>query len=117
MPAWDAETENLAYEAYEVLRDALGPFAAREPGMTPGVAVARYLDALHQVDTEALETRYDNARLVADDLAGRMVYEAYCRAVGGVSVHGETLPGWDELRRNNPVVTSAWIAVGREKNA
>lgn len=41
---------------------------------------------------------------------GRVNYEAYTRAVDGKSVHGETLPTWDEISQHNPTVAAAWCA-------
>lgn len=37
---------------------------------------------------------------------GRAAYEAYCTSVGGKSVTGADLPGWDDL---GAVVQSGWM--------
>jgi hypothetical protein len=43
---------------------------------------------------------------------GQVAYEAYCKAVGGVSVHGDRLWNWDEMRERNPKVAEAWNVAG-----
>jgi hypothetical protein len=54
----------------------------------------------------------DPAPLVGAGL-GRIAYEAYSAAVGGVSVHGDALPSWDEQVSSNPSVAAAWCAAGQ----
>jgi hypothetical protein len=39
---------------------------------------------------------------------GRVAYEAYAKAVGGVSVRGDRLWTWDEMAEHNPKVAQAW---------
>lgn len=43
---------------------------------------------------------------------GQTAYEAYCKAVGGVSVHGDPLPTWVEQQENKPDVADAWQQAG-----
>jgi len=44
---------------------------------------------------------------------GRIAYEAYSAAVGGVSVHGDELPSWDEQVSSKPDIAAAWCAAGQ----
>lgn len=39
--------------------------------------------------------------------AGKIAYEAYVDSVGGVSVHGEPLPGWAD---QSDKIRAAWNA-------
>lgn len=39
---------------------------------------------------------------------GKVNYEAYCIAVGGVSHNGDKLPTWYEMLRDNPKIANAW---------
>jgi hypothetical protein len=41
---------------------------------------------------------------------GQIAYEAYVADCGGVSVHGEPLPNWDDQA---PAVRSHWEVAGR----
>lgn len=50
------------------------------------------------------------AQGATSDFWGRVNYEAYVGAVGGVSVRGDDLPTWDEMVERNPKVAAAWIA-------
>lgn len=43
---------------------------------------------------------------------GRCAYEAYSAKVGGRSVHGDTLPTWDEMSENSPAIAEAWQEAG-----
>lgn len=45
---------------------------------------------------------------------GKINYEAYCKAVGGVSVNGDILWTWDELCERKPVVANAWRYAANE---
>lgn len=38
---------------------------------------------------------------------GQAAYEAYVKSCGGVSVHGETLPSWED---QDPVIKVHWHA-------
>lgn len=42
---------------------------------------------------------------------GKIAYETYCEAVGGVSVHGEKLWTWVEMCERNVKVAQAWRLV------
>jgi hypothetical protein len=44
---------------------------------------------------------------------GEIAYNAYCSAVGGRSVHGESLPSWAEQRERRPEIAEAWIKAAR----
>lgn len=48
-----------------------------------------------------------------DTVGGRAAYTTYAEAVGGVSVHGDRLWSWDEMRENNPKVAEAWNLAAR----
>jgi hypothetical protein len=42
---------------------------------------------------------------------GKVNYEAYCKAVGGVSrFTGDKLPTWEEQVERQPEIAKAWIA-------
>jgi hypothetical protein len=43
---------------------------------------------------------------------GKVAYEAYCKHVGGVSVHGDQLWSYDEMRERNPKAAEAWNRAG-----
>lgn len=42
-----------------------------------------------------------------DDL-GKVAYERYCLAVGGVAFNGDPLPTWAEQVERNPQIAEAW---------
>lgn len=44
---------------------------------------------------------------------GRLAYEAYLAAVGGVSVNGDDLPSWDEQVSSKPDIAAAWCAAAQ----
>jgi hypothetical protein len=48
-----------------------------------------------------------------DTRGGRVAYETYSAAVGGVSVRGDQLWTWDEMREKNPKVAEAWNLAAR----
>ena len=54
----------------------------------------------------------DPAPLVGVGL-GEVAYEAYRKAVDGVSVHGDPLPSWAVQTENNPHVAAAWCVAAQ----
>jgi hypothetical protein len=76
-----------------------------------------------QPGTWAWPPRQPGAAVVAVDAKARasheglVAYEAYCAAVGGVSVRNEPLPTYDEMRERNPRVAEAWNRAGEAVGA
>lgn len=56
---------------------------------------------------------------VTDDELGGLAYETYCKAVGGKSFNGDTLPTWDEMKKaaatdsKKENIVIAWKRAGR----
>lgn len=50
-----------------------------------------------------------------EELAG-ILYQTYCRCVGGVAFNGDPLPGWSEFRQDlkKKKQSDAWIQVAKE---
>jgi hypothetical protein len=44
---------------------------------------------------------------------GRTAYEAYAEAVGGVTVAGQEMWSWADMRQGRPDVADAWVASAR----
>lgn len=48
-----------------------------------------------------------------DGMLGRVAYEAYCDAVGGVAFNGDALPSWEQQCERSPRIAQAWRCAGR----
>lgn len=44
---------------------------------------------------------------------GRTAYEAYAEATGGVTVAGQAMWSWSEMRQGRPDIADAWVASAR----